>query len=199
LEHKKNKMESRIDLQRAGWNWSHQFHGGNPMRLVTFFAAGLFTLLASASPALAAVACPSGSVCASRPGEVAGALGEIGYKANLRKSEIDGDPVIDSAASGYKYTIYFYGCENNLNCTSLQLRVSFAQDGGNSAALANEWNVKKRFSTMSFDPKDGALAISYDVTTVGGLSNANFADVIDWWQTMMGEANKFFKEHPAPK
>nr|WP_230207049.1 YbjN domain-containing protein [Novosphingobium sp. Gsoil 351] len=77
--------------------------------------------------------------------------------------------------------------------------MTFAQDGTNSAALANEWNLKKRFSTMSFDPNDGTLAISYDFSTLGGLNKANFADVVDWWQTMMGEANKFFKEHPAPK
>ena len=169
------------------------------MRTMTFSAAAICALLVSSSPALAAGGCPEGLVCASRPAELASALSDIGYKAVLRKSDVDGDPLIDSAASGYKYIIYFYGCEKSLNCASVQFRVNFAQDGGNSAALANKWNLKKRFSTMSFDPSDGALAISYDVTTTGGLTHANFADVVDWWQTMMGEANKFFKDNQAPK
>ena len=169
------------------------------MRTFTFSAAVLFALLAWSRPTFAADGCPDGLVCASRPTEVASSLAEKGYKANLRKSDVDGDPLIDSAASGYKYTIYFYGCEKSLDCTSLQFRVTFAQDGTNSAAMANEWNLKKRFTTMSFDPKDGTLAIGYDVTTAGGLTHANFTDVIDWWQTMLGEASKFFKEHPAPK
>ena len=51
---------------------------------------------------------------------------------------------------------------------------------------------------MSFDPTDGTLSITYDVTTVGGLNRENFADVVDWWNTMLGLAGKFFKAHPAP-
>ncbi len=64
-------------------------------------------------------------------------------------------------------------------------------------ALANKWNLNKRFLQMSVGD-DKTLYAAYDVTTVGGLNKANFGDVVDWWATMLGELSKFFKENPAP-
>lgn len=52
----------------------------------------------------------------------------------------------------------------------------------------------KRFAQMSVKD-DKSMSLSYDVTTEGGINSANFADVIDWWQVMLGEASKFFADN----
>lgn len=154
---------------------------------------------ASAAQAADTAPCAANMVCASAPQTVVAALQAAGYKGTLTKSETTGNPMIESAASGYNYRIYFYECEANKACASIQFRINFSDDGGNSQYLANLWNLEKRFSQMSFDPEDKSLSFSYDVTTVGGLNQKNFADVIDWWATMLGQLNAFFKAHPDGK
>ena len=136
--------------------------------------------------------CGANMVCASSPSSIVKALQAAGYQAALGKSEKTGNPKIDSAASGYKFTIYFYECEQNVKCGSLQFLISFADDGANTPELANKWNKAKRFIQMSVDD-DKSLGASMDVATIGGLNQKNFADVLDWWATMLGELNKFFK------
>jgi len=167
------------------------------MKIFAVLAA--MALGAFVSPAWAADMEPCGAslVCASNPQTVVQALQAEGYKAALSKSKTTGNPMIESAASGYNFTIFFYECEQNKNCGSLQFQLSFEDDGGNTPELANKWNKDKRFAQMSVWD-DHSLALAYDVTTVGGLNQKNFADVIDWWAVMLGEAAKFFKDNPAP-
>lgn len=162
------------------------------MRLITFaLAIGL-----GAAPAVAADKDPCGRdmICASAPQTVVEALQAAGYKAVLSKSKQTGNPMIESAASGFNFHVFFYECEENKGCASLQFSTSFNNDdGANSADLANKWNSDKRFSQMSFDPSDKSLNFAYDVSTFGGLNKKNFADVIDWWETMLGQLPDFFK------
>ncbi|MFC3594341.1 YbjN domain-containing protein [Novosphingobium piscinae] len=160
---------------------------------VAVLAAGL------AAPVAAATDCPTALICAANPRGIVDSLQAQGFKAVLGKSDNTGNPKITSSASGYAYTIFFYGCDKGANCTSLGFSVNFEDDGANSLALANEWNKDKRFSAMSFDESDKSLMLTYDVTTIGGLTQVNFADVVDWWQTMLGQARTFFDAHPAPK
>lgn len=148
---------------------------------------------------VAAADCPSALICAANPAGVVASLQAQGFKAALGRSDNTGNPKITSAAAGYDYTIFFYGCDKGANCSSLGFSITFSDDGTNSAELANEWNKEKRFSAMSFEPSDKSLMMTYDVTTVGGLTQVNFADVVDWWQTMLGQARVFFDAHPAPK
>ena len=151
----------------------------------------------SAGP-VAAADCPLALICASNPDGIVRSLQAQGFKAVLGKSETTGNPKVTSAAAGYNYTMYFYGCEQAANCTSLNFAVTFDDDGTNSVDLANEWNKDKRFTAMAFDPADKSLTVSYDVTTVGGINQINFADVVDWWQTMLGQARTFFGAHASP-
>lgn len=168
------------------------------------FRTGMIAMAAMAAvlgagPARAAD-CPGALICASNPDGIVSSLQAQGFKAVLGKSDATGNPKISSAAAGYNYTIFFYGCDKaGAGCTSLSFAVTFDDDGTNSADLANEWNKDKRFTTMAFDPADKSLTVSYDVTTIGGLNQVNFADVVDWWQTMLGQARTFFNAHPAPE
>jgi hypothetical protein len=160
--------------------------------LLAVAACGLSSGWSGTARAVDKEACGAAMVCASDPGTVVDALMAAGYKAKLTK-DAQGDPKIESAASGYNFSIYFYDCEESKNCAALQFQVSFADDGKNTLDLANRWNANKRFMQMSVT-EDKGLRVCYDITTVGGLNQKNFADVVDWWAVMLNELNGFFKE-----
>lgn len=56
--------------------------------------------------------------------------------------------------------------------------------------MANKWNIANRFLRIAVNDK-GELHEYMDVTGVGKLTQANFADAVDWYQTMDGELAKF--------
>lgn len=94
--------------------------------------------------------CGAGLICASKPDTVVSALQDAGYKGKMTKDD-SGDPMVSSSASGYDFDVYFYGCKENKQCDSLQMRVSFAKDRANTTELANKWNKGKRFSQAYID------------------------------------------------
>ena len=153
----------------------------------------------TASPATAQDTDPCGAdmICASAPKTVVDAFREAGLKAKLQVDDA-GDPVIESAASGYNFDTYFYGCVDTKQCTSLQFRVAFLKEPENTIELANKWNATKRYSQM-FLADDGQLVVSWDVTTVGGLPKKNFTEVLGMWEMVLGELGKFFDVHIPAK
>ncbi len=159
-------------------------------------AAALAALMAGSAQAADKESCAAAMICASAPQSVVDALQKAGYKAVLTNSETTGNPMIESAANGYNFHIFFYECEEKKNCASLQFSIAFAGEEANTPQLANMWNKKMRFMQMSVDDQK-VLSVSYDLSTIGGLNQKNFADVAEWWVYMLGELNKFFKEHPA--
>jgi hypothetical protein len=154
-----------------------------------------FALLALPAAASAQDSCPSGLLCAANPQGIVSALQAEGYQAKLTKDSL-GDPMIESSASGYDYNIEFYGCDDHKACTSLRFIIWFKDDGTNTPQLANNWNKRKRFIQMAAQD-DGRLTVAYDVSTLGGLNKANFADTVDWWQTMLGDVRTYFNEQPG--
>ena len=167
------------------------------MKIHHVAATGLLLLAASAASAKDAKPCPAGLICASRPETVVAALQAAGYKAKLGKDNQD-DPSVSSAAGGYDFDILFYGCEQHVNCDSLQFRLTFSAYENHNAEIANAWNRDKRLLKAEARP-DRRLVFNYDLSTVGGLNQTNFADVADWWALMLGEVDKFFRDHPPGK
>jgi hypothetical protein len=157
------------------------------------FAAMLIT--ATSASASDEATCAKGMVCASSPQSIADAVREAGYKAKVDKDG-EGDPKISSAANGFTYDIYFYGCDKGKNCDAIQFITSFEKDSANTPALANKWNDVRRFSHASID-KDGSFVLRYDLTTIGGMNAKNFEDALDWWHSGLGQLAAFFKENPA--
>jgi hypothetical protein len=159
-------------------------------------ASGIMALALLASPAFAKdeAPCPAGMVCASDPQTVASAMQAAGYAAKI-ETDNQGDPSVTSAAAGYNFDVLFYGCEEHKQCDSLQFRLTFIPYANHGPEMANKWNEKKRFVQASVRP-DKKMDFSYDVTTLGGLTKANFADAVDWWAVSLGEVFKFFNENP---
>jgi hypothetical protein len=169
------------------------------MRLRFPAAAGLLLCL-SATPAAAEdpAPCAKGMVCASDPDSVIAAMTKAELAPKLSKDG-DGDPMIESDASVYHFDVFFYGCKEHAKCDSLRFEAVFEKAPENTPELANKWNAKKRF-LQAYVRADGAFAVAYDVATIGGVNQANFADVIAWWNNQLGELAEFFKQEvpPAP-
>jgi hypothetical protein len=131
----------------------------------------------------------------SRPENVVQAMKAAGYKADLQTSK-DGDPFIASEANDSAFTIQFYGCKPDAGCTSLQFFAWYKREPYFSVAMTNKWNAEKRFLKVAID-KDGDLSTFMDISSVGKATQANFADMIDWWETMSGELFSFMDAEEA--
>ncbi len=129
--------------------------------------------------------------CFNDGGGVAAALQEAGYKAVIKTGD-DGDPYIISSANGEEFTIDFYDCKDK-HCSSIAFSSFYKEDPMWTAALTNEWNAEKRFLRIGVDSK-GRLREYLDVSTVGKLTQANFADLIDWYKSMDGALAKFIAD-----
>ncbi len=164
-----------------------------------YLAVAISCFAAIATPAMAEdkEPCTTDMVCASDPKTVVEPFREAGLKAKLMLDD-GGDPMIESAASGYKFETFFYGCVETKACDSVQFRVTFVKEPENTVELANKWNAIKRFSQMHVNT-DSELIVNWDITTVGGLNKKNFADVIGTWESVLGELGRFFNEHIPAK
>ena len=152
------------------------------MRLLAF--ALLATLLVPA-----AVQAEDKLLDLRQPEVVAAALREAGYKAVV-KANSKGEPFISSAANGAEFTIEFYGCTGVKDCGSYQFASWYKAEPLFTAAFANEWNSEKRFLKVAVDDK-GNLNEYMDFTAIGKTTYANFADIVDWYQTMDASLGKF--------
>lgn len=158
-------------------------------------AAGFGALPAAAQEQEAAMQPPCGKdqICANAPQSVFAAMEKAGYKPKLT-TDREGDPMIESDESVYHFDVYFYGCnKQHANCDSLRFEVLFEKAPENTPAFANKWNSGKRF-LQAFIRDDGQMGLAYDVAMIGGLNQRNFSDVLDWWDSQLGELGKFFKK-----
>jgi len=163
------------------------------MTIFKWLGFALLLAFAGAASANDTKICARDLICATAPQTVVAAIVKAGYKAELDKDS-KGNPFIHSEANGYKYDIYFYGCTAGSLCDSLQFYISFDDEVTNGPALANLWNTKKRFLQMAYE-NEKYSRLSYDVATIGGITQENFADILAWWDAMLGEVPKFFEDN----
>ncbi len=130
------------------------------------------------------------------PGNVVTALQAAGYKAKLEINKA-GEPFISSGANGSPFTVEFYGCEGLKTCQSIQFSSWYKKQPHFTPALVNEWNSRWRFLKIFID-KDGDLVEHVDMSTVGGVTQANFADMVDWYVQMDARLTTFLREKAPP-
>lgn len=128
-------------------------------------------------------------VTAAKPQSIVAALQAGGYKAVLEKDG-SGDPRIESAASGAKFVVTFYGCTKNVDCKTVTFYAGWS-GGKSTLEQLNEWNKNRRFS-RAYKDKDGDPVIEFDVDLDdGGMSQALFIDNVQFWESAVGG----FKKH----
>lgn len=121
--------------------------------------------------------------------EVAAWLQKAGYKATLSKDD-GGDPMIDSAADGHNFKIYFYDCDAAKRCKALQFSAGFDLKQGLTLAKANEWNRKNRYLKVYLDD-DGDPYVQYDVNVNAGRTLSGLDDDFSVWTGMIGDFTTF--------
>jgi hypothetical protein len=153
--------------------------------------------LAAALALAAPVSAQDALFDATKPEQVAAALRTAGYKAELKAND-KGEPLIASAANGHDFTIEFYGCKGKADCGSFQFFSWYKKEPLFDQAFANEWNANKRFLKAAID-KDGDLSLFMDVAGVGKMTQAAFADWVDWYQVMDADIDKFIAQRRAAR
>ena len=132
----------------------------------------------------------SALVDATDPQRLVALMQEEGYRAELGVDGV-GDPEITSATGGAAFHVQFYDCDDdNRNCRSLLFRSGFDLDAPMALEDINAWNRGRRFGSAWLDD-EGDPFLEMSVTLDGGVSEANFADIVDWWSVALGE----FTEH----
>lgn len=140
------------------------------------------------APAPVAAAEPAGpaNIMASDPAGIADALQSFGYKAVLDKDG-NGDPKILSGAAGSNFSIYFYGCAEGKDCSSIQISAGFDLTNGTTADVMNDWNSKKRYGKAYVD-QDGDPWIEMDINLeYGGITAETFRDNLDLWERLVAD------------
>ena len=140
------------------------------------FVLTLLLIAATASVAFAA----SSSVSASNPRQIL----EIAKGFGSAEEGIDnvGDPKITGRIDGHRYTMLFYGCENNRNCTSIQFSIGWALSPADQPDIEtiNEWNMRNRFGKAYIDD-EGDPMLKIDLPLVD-VPAAYLERWFSWWQ-----------------
>lgn len=105
--------------------------------------------------------------------------------AERRYDDAEDGPWIRAEMDGVIYTITFLNCTNGRDCSSLQLRAWWESNGTHTIEMMNTWNRDRRFSAAYLDGNN-APTIEFDVNLAHGVTEANFDDTLQWWQTVIG-------------
>jgi hypothetical protein len=155
---------------------------------------GLAALLGTAQQGGAAVggtvAAPpvttaAGLVDATSPQAIASLLQGAGYRAEVTVDNVK-DPLIKSSAAGVDFSIYFYGCENNTNCQSIQFSSGYDLDRGSSFQAMNDWNAAQRFGYAYLDNESDPF-VNMDINMASGISSDNFLDSLQLWEQVLSD------------
>jgi hypothetical protein len=122
--------------------------------------------------------------------EVAKWMQDAGYKAELTKDD-GGDPMINSAANGASFKVYFYDCDKaQLRCKALQFSAGFDLKTPLTLEKINEWNRKNRYLKAYLDD-DKDPYVQYDVNVNAGRTVAGLDDDFGVWTGMLDDFTTF--------
>ena len=135
----------------------------------------------SGAGAVLAGALPDGGVTAA---EVVAALQDKGYRAELT-TDSTGDPMIQSAAEGVNFRVYFYGCDGDpARCGAIQLVAAFDLEEGLALDRINLWNREHRFGRGYLDD-DNDPWVEMDVDVELGFTTEALANNLDTWMSVL--------------
>ena len=144
------------------------------------------TVVAVAAPAASARPLPDGGVTAQEVAEVMRAR-KMPVELTTDK---DGDPLINSNASGRKFGVYFYQCKNK-RCTAIQFSAGF-QGAEDKAARIAEWNRTKRFGRAYLD--GATVYVEMDMDMEHGATTEAVANNFERWAAVVEQFPKFVNQ-----
>lgn len=120
------------------------------------------------------------TVTAADPIQLANLLRREGFQATIGVDS-QGDPMIRSAAEGVNFSMFFYGCNNNINCGAVQFSSGFSMNRQLSTELMNEWNSRKAIG-KAYLSGDGHPRIGHYIMMRGGMTESNFIEAFRTWR-----------------
>ena len=147
-------------------------------------------LCATATTFLALPAMAQSNILASDPASVLNYFESEGFPADL-ESDNQGDPLIEVKYFGSSFSIYFYGCDENVDCLSIQFFSGYRTDGNVGIDSINAWNSDFRY-LRAYLTDEQSSRIEYDAYLgTNGMSVGDFEGVVDSWTRGMQR----FEEH----
>lgn len=117
---------------------------------------------------------------AADPQSIVSFLSEEGVDATLTKDDYD-DPKIKITYDNHRFSIYFYGCEENKNCQSLQFYAGYRTQGKWTQEQANDWNKGRRYG-KAYVTESGSSRLEYDIHTGDfGIHVDDFTEMFQTW------------------
>lgn len=112
-----------------------------------------------------------------------------GFGSATVETDGEGDPKIVARMSGTRYSVYFYGCnDQHEKCDSLLFTTAWAEPGITLEQI-NAWNADMRFGRAYLD-EEGDPVVEMGVNLEYGVTKRNFDDTVDYWSSVL----KRFKE-----
>jgi hypothetical protein len=150
------------------------------------------TLLAALGMALGlATGAAADNLRASNPQSFIDYFFEAGYPAQLSTDAV-GDPFIEFRFNGVVLPLWFYDCDANTDCQSVQFYYAYGLDEPLEFVRLNEWNGEERRFTRAYRTEEGTVRLEMDVFTgVDGLSPADFDSLLAMWLDRLTEFETF--------
>ena len=144
-------------------------------------------LLAAALPAVALLAAPTGASAKNVEAnydQVLNALQDAGYRAQVEGT--GADRYVESAAGGYSFGVFFYGCDDGGDgCKTVQFYSAFSPEAKPTLEQINGYSAKHRWGRVYLDD-EGDPVIEMDVNLEdGGMSPDLFGDNIEYWVAVL--------------
>ena len=147
----------------------------------------LAATLMAVPPVAHAQMLPDGGVTAQ---EVAKSMQDKGYRAEV-STDKQGDPMILSNTSGFKFRVFFYECDGKPRCKSLQYSSVFTWKAGSAEKVA-VWNRTKRFGKVYLD-EDSDPVIQMDMDVEHGATVEALVNNLERWNAVLASFVKYMK------
>lgn len=135
---------------------------------------------------VAGTAAYTNPISATNPESLFNHINNAGLVARLDTDDF-GDPHIRVHHQGAKFSVFFYDCQDGINCRAIQFYAGYRLDGSWTKDQANTWNQKRRF-TKAYVSDDGIARLEMDVYTgIAGIHSTDFAAIFDRWIQTMSE------------
>ena len=146
--------------------------------------------IAASAVLMLPVAAAAQNVVAKTGESVAGFFEDEGAKVELTTDSV-GDPNVKVEYYGNDFSVYYYGCDNNVDCDAIQFFSGYQTEGSVRLAKINEWNTENRFA-RGYISEEGSARIEMDLFLGDdGMSPDDFAQAVSLWTRAMQDFETF--------
>ncbi|HTJ01674.1 MAG TPA: YbjN domain-containing protein [Methylovirgula sp.] len=140
----------------------------------------------------AAAPAATDNITSVTPDQMAAIMRDAGYKADVYEfGTTTKHKAVATAMEGYKVRVYFYSCDAQNKCGSLNFETSFTKSPNFTLALTNKWNAEHRYTKLYIDPSDGSLNFDFDIFVYGGVTPKTIKDAVTLYDGTLGDLAKF--------